>query len=352
MEYVAGVPIHQYCDQQRLSIDQRLNLILQTAKALSFAHQHLIVHRDIKPGNILVNQQGQVKLLDFGIAKLLKQQENLDLTCAGEQLMTPGFAAPEQLLNQKITVATDVYQLGLIMYEMLTGHKAYYQYQSFSQLVKVICEQRPIRPSQLVHKNSLKSGEHADHKAAIENSRLRSTRVHQLTKKLTGDLDAIALKMLDNKPEQRYPSMEAFSADLDAYFNNRPLVARSPTLLYQLTKFVQRQYKAIAMVSLFSTFLIAYSYTSAYQAEQTRQALIKSQIAQDKSQRVSQFLVQFFKAADPNVAGLETLSAKDVLENGHVRIVKELNKVPEIQSAYVNPAGGNLSQSGRYSNQY
>jgi len=229
MEYVAGVPIQQYCDQQCFSIKQRLGLILQIARALSCAHRHQIVHRDIKSDNILVNRQGQVKLLDFGIAKLLKQQGNMDLTRTGDQVMTPGVATPEQLLNQEITVATDIYQLGLLMYEILTGYKAYDQSQSYFDLVKAICEQQPTRPSLMVYENALKSENDAGHKAVIKQSCLRNISARQLAQRLKGDLDAIVLKMLDIKPGQRYSSIDAFAADLSVYFNHRPLVTRNPS---------------------------------------------------------------------------------------------------------------------------
>ena len=200
MEYVDGAPIDQYCNGKKLSLKTRLRLLLQVADALSFAHSNLIVHRDIKPSNIFVTQEGEVKLLDFGIAKILDEEKDLQLTQTGNQVLTPGYAAPEQLLEQPITVATDIYLLGLVGYHLLTGQQAYQDKAgSLVEIARVMCEEDPTQPS-LIHKKMTK-----EISASVFSDRGVSQK--QLENQLKGDLDAILLKSLSRRPENRYTSV-------------------------------------------------------------------------------------------------------------------------------------------------
>ncbi|MDN3638614.1 tetratricopeptide repeat protein [Simiduia curdlanivorans] len=350
MEYVAGQPIHTYCDSRKLSVDQRLRLLLQVANALGFAHQHLIVHRDIKPSNILVTADGQVKLLDFGIAKLLGETDLSDLTRTGEQLLTPGFAAPEQLTNSAITVATDVYQLGLVAYELLTGRRAYRNLAtSVAKLVRAICEQEPTRPSSVVMLPVADGSDQLTY-TPEQISQLRGVELPSLRRKLSGDLDAIIVKMLANKMPQRYASMDMFRADVEAYFERRPLLAQSPSWSYRSTKFVRRHWRALAAVSAFALLLVVYAGTVTYQSGQIRRALSASQIERDKAQQVSDFLVNVFKAADPNVAGLDSITAKQLLDKSQSKILTDLDNLPEIQAHMLTLIGEVYFSQGNYSN--
>ncbi len=326
MEYVQGIPITQYCDAHKLGVDDRLRLSLQVAKALGFAHKKLIVHRDIKPNNILVTDKQEVKLLDFGIAKLLEQAPDMALTKTGESFLTPGFAAPEQLRNQAITVATDVYQLGLVIYELLTGKQAYrLEADSIAELVSIICERAPITPSQI----AVSSFPEISNESI---SRLRNASTQQLQGKLIGDIDALVSKLLSPLPEDRYSSMDAFSQDVHAYFEGLPISARSPTFSYQARKFLRRNWKGASTAALFIVIIIGYAVTVTIQAKEIETALQQSVKEQEKAKRVTDFLVNVFKAADPNVGGLQKITAQELLEKGRVRIQEDLRHLPEIQT--------------------
>lgn len=343
MEYVQGEPVTRYCDRQQLSIDARLKLLLQVIDALSFAHKNLIVHRDIKPSNILATVDGQIKLLDFGIAKLLGEQAASDLTLTGDQVMTPGYAAPEQLQNLNVTIATDIYQLGLVLYEMLTGKQAYRDRAgSFMELAKLMCEQAPTKPSVIVNLEILPTAHQMDLIEPVMKmnlSGLRGLESAQLQRKLKGDLDAIVLKMLRNEADQRYASMEAVRMDFVAYFENRPTLAQGRSFAYQTKKFMRRHWRFLSAGVLFIALLVIYAITVTFQAKEIQQALNKSILEKKKVQQVSDFLVNIFKAADPNVAGLDVLTAKELLDKGQMRIMQALEGTPEIQGPMLSLLG-------------
>lgn len=328
MEYLAGTPINHYCLEHGLSIEEKLNLILHVADALQFAHKNLIVHRDIKPSNILVTKNAQVKLLDFGVAKLLSEQALNELTQVGEHILTPGYAAPEQLRNENITVATDIYQLGLVLYELLTGVNAYRdQATSFVELANAICECEPTRPSDIVISSATNMGI------------AEGPNAKRLQKKLKGDLDAIVLKMLRNNASHRYESMEAFKSDLLAYFHQRPIAAQEQRFIYKVHKFIFRNWKSVSAGTLFVLMLFVYAITVTLQSEKIRSALDRSVLEKRKAEQVSDFMINIFKAADPNVSGLKKLTADELLGQGHQKIISELDNNPVIQGHMLSALG-------------
>ena len=336
MEYVSGKPIDQYCEQQQLNIEQRLNLLLQIIEALDYAHNHLIVHRDIKPTNILVNEDGEIKLLDFGVAKLLGD-EDPNLTRTGEQVLTPGFAAPEQLQNQTITVATDIYQLGLVAYELLTGRQAYRdKAESMLELVKVICDGAPTLPSEILLSVP---AENDSENGFTKFEFISEAERRHWSKKLSGEVDAIVLKMLHNEPAQRYRSMGALQADLQAYFEHRPISAHSQSIVYLLNKTARRHWKSLATISAFVVLLLAYATTVSIQAAKIQTALDASKLEREKAQNVADFMIDMFKAADPNVSGLETVTAQELLERGQTKVIDDLELSPEIQAQMLTSLG-------------
>ncbi len=259
MEYVEGEPIDRACDRERLSVDQRVAVFVQVAQAVAYAHRNLIAHRDIKPGNIIVGADGKAKLLDFGIAKALDDEPfgEEPLTRTALRAFTPDYATPEQVYGQPASTATDVYQLGLLLYELLTGQRAQ-RVTNMSQqtLENAICRAEPVRPSERV----------ADDDAAAT---ARRTTPSALRRKLRGDLDTIVLKALRKEPERRYASAIAMVEDLERWRQGRPVRARPETLGYRTGKFVRRHAWAVAASVAMVAMIISYAVTVTLQANAT-----------------------------------------------------------------------------------
>ncbi len=250
MEYVEGMAIDRYCDQHALDIDARLQLIRHVCLAVEFAHGRLVVHRDLKPANVLVDVHGQVKLLDFGIAKWLDDFETeAHMTQTSDRVLTPSHAAPEQFTGEPITAATDVYQMGLLIYELLTGHRAHAtDGRTPDDVRRAVCDTEPARPSD------------------EPTNRL-------LARRLSGDLDAIVLKSLRKRPRERYQTVEALRRDIDDHLAHRPVAARRGTTVYTLRKFVRRHRTGLAAAAgilLASTAGLVGVVTQARRADQER----------------------------------------------------------------------------------
>jgi serine/threonine protein kinase len=246
MEYVAGEPIDIWCDRHKLNVAQRLELFRGVCAAVEYAHRHGFVHRDLKPGNILVTAEGQPKLLDFGIAKILRAPEDqtVYVTRSGLHLMTPEYASPEQVRGEAITTLSDVYSLGIILYELLTGHRPYrMRSRVLHEIVRVICEEPPTRPSTAVALPD-KATQGPDQRPITVTpdmiSRARNASPAELRRQLSGDLDNILLKSLGKEPLARYRSAEQFSEDIERHLSQQPVLARGDTLGYRAGKFLQR----------------------------------------------------------------------------------------------------------------
>jgi serine/threonine-protein kinase len=238
LEYVDGDQIDRYCDQLHLDLHARIRLFLQVLDAVAAAHANLIVHRDLKPSNVLVRKDGDVKLLDFGIAKLIEAENNPEQQTAftiGGTALTPEYAAPEQLKGEAITVSTDVYALGVLLYLLLTGrHPAGEGNNSPAELVKTIVECEPLRPSDAVAEPVTNAGD------AAARALLRGASVEKLRRVLRGDLDTILAKALKKGPGERYASVGAFADDLRRYLKCEPIKARPDTLMYRAGRFARR----------------------------------------------------------------------------------------------------------------
>ena len=253
MEYVEGLPIDQYCDLHTLSIDERLPLFRQVCSAVQYAHENLVIHRDLKPGNILIAKGGVPRLLDFGIAKLLNpgfSQVPL-ATLANWRPMTPEYASPEQIRGRAITTAADVYSLGVLLFELLTGHRPYRAAvgQSFLEMERLVCETEPEKPSVVVSRMEEKTSAHGAAPTVVTPelvSTQRGLRPPELRRRLRGDLDTIVLKAIRKEPGRRYSSVEEFSQDIERYLTGMPVLARKSTIAYRGGRFLRRHKESLA----------------------------------------------------------------------------------------------------------
>lgn len=259
MEYINGLPIDRHCDERRLTIRERLELFRTVCAAVECAHRDGIVHRDIKPGNILVSDDGTPKLLDFGIAKVVDPEGwtgSADRTLTVLRLMTPEYASPEQVRGEAVSAATDVYSLGVLLYELLTGHRPYrLRSRAPHEMAQAICEVEPEKPSTAVRRVEEITRAHTGTRETITPARVgdaRRTRPEKLRRSLAGDLDNIVLMAMRKEPERRYRSAAELSEDLGRYLEGRPVRARRDTVAYRTGKFFQRHRRAsvAAMVAV------------------------------------------------------------------------------------------------------
>ncbi len=316
MEYVEGEPIDEYCDRHQLPIRRRLELFCAVCSALHVAHQNLVVHRDLKPGNILVTAGGVPKLLDFGIAKQLTPEPGTQLTRLGQRPMTLRYASPEQIEGRAITTASDVYSSGVVLYQLLTGHFPYLtKGDSELELARVICEEEPRKPSTAVRQEvESRSTDGTSRRLTPESvSRTREGDPRRLRNRLAGDLDSIVLMALRKEPRRRYGSVEQLSEDIRRHLEGRPVVARKSTWSYRAGKFVHRHRLALAAAAVLVLLGIAFTATTLFQRQ-------RSERARERSEQVVDFMKDLFRTANPNEAQGEELTAREILERGEKKI--------------------------------
>lgn len=279
MEYIAGLPLDAYAVTHRLSIDERLELFLQICAAVSYAHQHLVVHRDLKPINILVTAEGAPKLLDFGIAKVLSpEHEEATSPATGFRLLTPKYASPEQIEGRPATTASDVYSLGVVLYELLTGRSPYrLRAHTPFEVAAAVRTTEPERPS-----SAATAGDAGRADRRIEGADdwvmvTRSASVKRLRRRLRGDLDTILLTALRKDPARRYPSVEQLAADLRRHLAGRPVRAQPDSFGYRAGKFLRRNRLAVAAGGLLVAALIGGIVSTAWQARQAQAAQARAE---------------------------------------------------------------------------
>jgi tetratricopeptide (TPR) repeat protein/tRNA A-37 threonylcarbamoyl transferase component Bud32 len=306
MEYIEGEPIDSYCDSHRFNVTDRLKLFQGVCAAVSYAHQNLIVHRDIKPGNVLVNKDGAPRLLDFGIAKLLAQDAATQ-TVTAQRALTPEYASPEQVRGEPITTSSDIYSLGVLLYRLLTGHRPYRSEMSSPvEVERVICEEEPLKPD------------------------------------LPRDLGAIVLMALRKDPRRRYTSVEQLSEDIRRHLTNLPVAARPDTRSYRAAKFIQRHKAWVAMAAITFVSLSGGIAASLWQTHVT-------QIEQAKTTRMNTFLQEMvsgtWRAA--NQKGLDATVA-DMLADAAQRVETELSDRPEVKAEMLLTIGEAYQRQAKY----
>ncbi|MEX0661523.1 MAG: serine/threonine-protein kinase [Balneolaceae bacterium] len=347
MEYVKGLPIQKYCDAKKLSVKQRLKLFLKVCDAVQYAHQKLVVHRDLKPSNILVTEQQTVKLLDFGIAKVINHEDTLTnaipLTRTGLLPLTPAYASPEQVLGKSMTTASDVYQLGIVLYELLTGCRPYnVSGKTPSEVEHIICEQQPTKPSTAIIK-SLPEQEN-NHDRVNDSGK---TKPGELLKHLRGDLDTIVLKALRKEPDRRYESAEKLASDIRYYLSGRPVSAHPDSMEYRAGKFIRRHKIGVSATAIIILLIVGYAATITWHSHRTQSALVQAQEETAKAEQVTGFLIDMFEASDPAEAMGDTLNTRLLLERG-VAQAQQLDGQPDIQARMFDAAGRVYMALGQY----
>lgn len=346
MEFIEGEPIDQYCDGLKLSIKERLELFQTVCSAVSYAHRNLVVHRDLKPGNILVQKVGTVKLLDFGIAKFLDVEGggfvSTNLTLTAQRLLTPDYASPEQIRGDQVAIATDIYQLGVNLYELLTGRRPHrFDSTSFAEIERIICNTEVEKPSTIVVRPQTQEGDEASSIRPETISRARGSEPQQLRRQLAGDLDNICLMAMRKEPERRYHSVDHLLQDITRHLTGLPVAARPSTWRYRTQKFVKRNRVGLAsfcLVILLLSFLIVQLVDERNRAQQEAK----------KADQVSEFVVNLFEFSDPNKSRGQTITARDLLDMGAQRIENELAEQPAIAAAMSNVLGRVYLSLGLY----
>ena len=320
MEYVEGVPLTTFCEEHGSSIPERLRLFRAVCEAVEHAHRHLIVHRDLKPSNILVKPDGSVKLLDFGIAKQLDSLEGpVDRTRTGLRLMTPAYAAPEQILGDPVGIHTDIYTLGVVLYELLTGQLPFdLANRTPSEAETVIVERRPERPSA----------------AAKENS---------VSKRAWADLDVLCLTAMHIEPQRRYRTVEALIRDIDHYLAGEPLEARPDTFGYRLGKYVRRNWRPVSAAA--ASFILVVGLVVFYTvglATARNAALAEAA----RTQRIQHFMLNLFQGGEEAVGPADSLRVVTLVDRG-MRDAQSLDGEPAVQAELYETLGSIYQKLGK-----
>lgn len=313
MEYVDGIPLKEYCEVHSLNLNQRLKLFLSVCEAVHYAHRQAVIHRDLKPSNILVTNNGTAKLLDFGIAKQIDILEKDQLiTETGFRLMTPAYAAPEQLKGEPAGVHSDVYSLGVLLYELLCGELPY--------------DHKNLTPGQ--HEQLVLN--HVPEKVSAKFAGLPPEKKKFIPngKSLWAELDIICMKSMHKDISRRYPTVESLIRDIKHFLNNEPLEARPDSTVYRFKKFIKRNQNAVAGLGIFLVMIIGMIFYYTSQLEQER-AFAESEA--EKANMVSEYLVGLFESGDPFAAGSDSVDVYTILQRGTVK-AEELSGKPDVQA--------------------
>ena len=348
MEYVEGVPIVRYCDENQLSVDERVTLFRKVCSAVQYAHQNLVVHRDLKPSNILVTADGEPKLLDFGIAKLLNPAagpEHLDVTATWQRILTPQYASPEQVRGKLVTTASDVYSLGVLLFELLTGrYPFHFARRSPREIERILSDEEPPRPSAVVLTDAPPTG--GTTTAAAELAKLRGAPPRELGRRLAGDLDSIVLKALRAAPHRRYSSVEALAADLERFQQGLPVTARRGTASYRLSRFLARHRLAAAATAAVAFLLVFVAVTSYRQSQRLAAERDRALLEQSRKETVMALMLDVLSVADPYSENGGDLTVREALESSRQPLQKRLKDEPALRAELLHTTGVVLRNLG------
>jgi serine/threonine protein kinase/lipopolysaccharide biosynthesis regulator YciM len=343
IEYIDGKPIDEYCDLHSLGVRERLQLLERVCAAVDYAHRNLIVHRDLKPGNILVTADGHPKLLDFGIAKLLHPDpatQTVAVTRMQDRLLTPEHAAPEQVLGRTITIAADIYTLGVLIYQLLCGRSPYALHDSTALgLERAICIEDPPRPSSLFRGGRAGALAEAGGFDRAGIAARRGVSVEKLRRLLSGDIDEIILKAMRKEPRDRYETAAQLAEDIRRHLQGEPVVARQGSRRYRAAKFVRRNAMSMSLVATIFLALTGFAGMTWLQKLQLAEQIDIAEEQRRTAQQVSAFLVDTFGAADPFVAQGREMTADELLERGAANIQGKLSEQSEVRAQMLESIG-------------
>ncbi len=330
IEYIEGTDLLQFCTDRALPLRRRLALFADVCDAVHYAHQQLVVHRDLKPGNILVTNDGRPKLLDFGLAKVLEEDGPGDATQTAPWV-TPAYASPEQMRRGRISTLTDIYALGVVLYELLTGSRPHDLADlTPAEMVRAVCDDIPSPPS-----------------AAVRDATSFGTSPERLRRRIEGDLDVIVLKTLAKEPERRYRSACELAEDIRRYLDGRPVLARRDRFWYRAAKFAVRHRAGVAVAAIVMMSLTVGLGVALWQARAAGVARDRAEEAKRQSEDVTSFLLGLLSASDPTTALGDTLAAREILRRGAAE-AERLTAQPELQARMFDALGVIYDKLGRY----
>jgi serine/threonine-protein kinase len=333
MEYVDGIPLTLYCRKHECSVEQRLRLFRSVCEAVQHAHGHAVIHRDLKPSNILVKNDGSVRLLDFGISKQLETLDlQVDQTMTGLRMMTPAYASPEQIRGDRVGITTDVYSLGVVLYEVLTNQLPFdLSGLTPAEAASIIADHEPGKPSAAVNRTT--DSDANSHTLSLS-----------LSKTAWADLDVLCLNAMHKDPRRRYQSVEALIRDVDHYLNGEPLEARPDAWQYRIGKFVRRNRRAVAATAvIFAVIVVLVSFFTVRLAKARDTALAEAA----RTQRIQQFTANLFQGGDAAAGPSDSLRVITIVDRG-VQEAKTLNHDPKVQAELYQSLGGIYQKLGKF----